>query len=66
MLKFTLNLSPKEADMLDRFQEPLNVTTRVGVIRRALDLLEVYLEAKRAGHHLVVEDDKGTQRLRLI
>lgn len=68
MSKFTLNLTEQQEALLEELQEPLGVTTRADVIRKAIAFALLYKEIREKGQSLVITDSSGTQleRIRIL
>jgi len=68
MAKFTLILTEKQERLLNDLQEPLGVSTRSDVFRKALALAVLFAEIKAKKQVLQIADEHGKpiERLRLV
>lgn len=68
MKKFTMNLSVDEEHKLGLLSTAFGCPTWVGVLRRAIDLLLVYVQAREKSQDLCVVDSSGkiVERVRIL
>jgi len=63
--RVTLDLGPAATSRL-HFLENLLESSKIGVFKKALELLDRVADAERTGHKLLLEDQQGNQRELMI
>ena len=55
-IRYTLELTPESYEMLEQLVEGTNSTNKSEVLRKAIALMSVAVEAKRSGQRLYISD----------
>jgi len=68
MAKFTMNITQEQETLLDTLQKSLDASSRADVIRKALSLIEMYVEIRSKQQNLCISNQEGKiiERIRII